>query len=124
MVSIFDLIDLRKMCWPAYMYLFVYILSFAISEGYYLRYKKTLCVNEKIDNETIESCIVDCTTFNYFHNFVKALIYTFVLNILCKFGSYIGSFIAFLLFLFSLIPLWYIIKIIYDKNAKQKDLKC
>jgi hypothetical protein len=103
---------------------FTYLITFIFTISYYKYHKKNLCKIEKIDGLELESCILTCTTFNYFYNFVILLIWTFVLNILCKFGSYIGSGIAFLLYFFSLIPLWYIIKLINDKSAKQKDLKC
>ncbi len=123
-MNILHLIDIRYMCWPAYLYFFTFIISYLISIGYYSSYKKTLCFTQKIENETVEACILDCTTFNYFYNFMKAIIITFVLNILCKFGSYVGTFIAFIIFIFTLIPVWYTIKILMDKSAKQKDLKC
>ena len=119
-----SLFDLRKMCWPAYLYFFTYIITFIISAGYYTSYKKNLCNIQKIDNESIETCIVDCTTFNYFYNIIHVLIVTFILNLFCHFGSYVGWFIAFLLYCFSLIPLFYYISILMDKNSKQKVLTC
>ncbi len=117
-------LDLRKYCWPAYLYFFTYIVTFLISIGYYTIHKKTLCSTVKIEDESIDTCIVECTTFNVFYNLVHVIVFTIVLNLFCKFGSYIGWFIAFLLYCFSLIPLFYFIKILMDKNSKQKDLKC
>jgi hypothetical protein len=112
------------LCWPAYLYLVTYIITFSISIVYYQIYKKTLCSTQKIDNQDIESCILDCTTFSYFYNGIKVIIFTIILNLLCYYGSYVGTFIAILIYLFSLIPLFYTIKILSDKTSKQKDLKC
>jgi hypothetical protein len=123
-MRILDLIDLRKMCWPSYLYFFTYVVTQVFLSSYYYKYKKQRCIDVKVMDETIETCMLDCTTFNYLHNFMIAIIFTFVLNILCKYGSYVGTFIAILIFLFSLTPLWYIIKILMDKSAKVKDLKC
>ncbi len=119
-----SLFNIQKMCWPAYLYFFTYIITFAISIGYYSIYKKSLCSTQKIDDKSIDACIVECTTFNYFYNFFTLIIWTFILNLFCKFGSYVGWFIAFLIYAFSLIPLLYIIKVLMDKNAKQKNLTC
>lgn len=123
-MNISSLVDIRKMCWPAYLYFFTYIITFAISASYYAMHKKTLCTTQKIDNESIDTCIVNCTTFNYFYNIIHVLLLTFVLNLFCKYGSIIGWIIAFIIYLFTLTPLLYFIKIIMDKDAKQKDLKC
>jgi hypothetical protein len=123
-MNILSLVDIRKMCWPAYLYFFTYIIVYAISFGYYAMYKKTLCNTQKIGNESIDTCIVECTTFSYFYNFIMLLVWTFILNIFCKFGSYVGWVIAAFIYLFSLIPPLYYIKIITDKDSKQKELKC
>ena len=119
-----SLFDIRKMCWPAILYFFTYIITFAISVGYYSIYKNNLCTTQKIDDQSIDACIVECTTFNYFYNFFIVIVWTFIMNLFCRFGSYIGWVIAFIIYSFSLIPLFYFIKILNDKNAKQKDLKC
>ncbi len=124
MKNLLDLFDLRKMCWPAYFYFFTFILTYIITISYYKYYKKNLCGTQKIlGEEELEYCIVNCTTFNYFYNFIHICIVTFIINLFCKYGSYIGTGIAIIMYLFSLIPLWYIIKLIMDKKSKQKDLK-
>jgi hypothetical protein len=123
-MNILQLIDIRHMCFPAYLYFFTFIISYLVSIGYYYSYKKNICITTKIDNKTVEACILDCTTFNYFYNFMIAIIITFVLNILCKFGSYVGYFIAFIIFIFTCIPVWYTTKILMNKTSKQKKVKC
>lgn len=124
MKNLYYLIDPSKMCWPAWIYIFAYIVTFVTSITYYGIYKKTLCSNVTFDTETIETCIVECTTFNYIYNFGMMVVWALVINLICKFGSYIGWFISLCLALFSLIPIWFIIKTLRDKTAKQKELKC
>lgn len=123
-MNLLDLIDIRKMCWPAYLYFFTYLIVNLFSIGYYYTYKKTLCSTYKMGEESVDTCIVECTTFNYLYNFVLLIVWTFVLNLFCKYGSYVGTGIAIFIYLFSLIPPFYFIKIMMDKTAKQKDLKC
>lgn len=119
-----SLIDIRKMCWPAYLYFFTYVVIYAITYGYYAMYKKNLCSTVTIDKESIETCIMNCTIFNPFYNFIILLLCTFILNLFCRYGSYLGWSVAALIYLFSLTPLIYIIKLIMDKEFKQTDLKC
>jgi hypothetical protein len=123
-MNFIDLIDVRKMCWPAYLYFFTALIVNLFAIGYYAMYKKTLCSSYKIDDQSVDTCIVECTTFNYFYNLVLILVWTFILNLFCKYGSYIGTGIAAFIYLFSLIPPFYFIKIMMDKTAKQTDLKC
>ncbi len=123
-MNILHLIDIRYMCWPAYLYFFTFFITYLVMIMYYSTYKKNLCNSIKIDSEKIETCIMDCTIFNYFYNFINAILITFVLNLLCKFGSYVGTFIAFIIFIFTLTPLLYTIKLFMDKTSKQKEIKC
>lgn len=123
-MNISSLVDIRKMCLPAYLYFFTYLILNIFSISYYSIYKKTLCSTYKIDDQSLDTCIIECTTFNYFYNFIMLIVWTFILNLFCKFGSYVGWGIAAFIYLFTLIPPFYFIKIMMDKDAKQKDLKC